>query len=214
MSERIRTRPIRGTPMNRVAMSTRHPFWVPCVACRMTGRCCRPRRGTVVESDRVVAADGDAGLMAGSGLTPPLTMTTARDRIRDQCFRPAEAGLVGLELEWHVYDRADLASGRAATDDLVELADGLGPLPERLGHHVRARRAAGAERTARRRRRRRLRRAGRRSRRGGGGAGPTRARAWWRPASTRCGRPTASSTSPATTPWRRSSTSTGRPGGA
>jgi glutamate--cysteine ligase len=66
--------------------------------------------------------------MSGSGLTPALTLASARDRIRDQCFRPGDTGLVGLELEWHVYDRGDLRRV-VPLPALMELADELGPLP-------------------------------------------------------------------------------------
>ena len=66
--------------------------------------------------------------MAGSGLAPPLTIATARDRIREQCFRPSDTGRVGLEMEWHVYDRADL-SRVVPLETLVEQTEALGPLP-------------------------------------------------------------------------------------
>jgi glutamate--cysteine ligase len=66
--------------------------------------------------------------MGASGLGPPLTIASARDRIRDQSFRPSESDRVGLECEWHVFDRAD--GGRVVPlDELATLTAALGPLP-------------------------------------------------------------------------------------
>jgi len=54
----------------------------------------------------------------------------ARDRIREQCFRPGAAEQVGLEAEWHVFDRADL--GRVVPlEQLIEITAALAPLPGR-----------------------------------------------------------------------------------
>jgi glutamate--cysteine ligase len=51
-------------------------------------------------------------------------MAVARDRIRQRCFCPGSSDLVGLELEWHVFDRTDL--GRVVPLDLlVDVAGGL-----------------------------------------------------------------------------------------
>jgi ergothioneine biosynthesis glutamate--cysteine ligase EgtA len=66
--------------------------------------------------------------MARSGPALPLTMAMARDRIRERCFRPGTAGLVGLELEWHVFDRTD-PQRIVPLDLLVEVTSGMGTLP-------------------------------------------------------------------------------------
>ena len=68
--------------------------------------------------------------MSASGRALPLTMAMARDRIRQRCFRPGPTGRVGLELEWHVFDRGD-PQRIVPLDDLVELTGRLGPLPHR-----------------------------------------------------------------------------------
>jgi glutamate--cysteine ligase len=52
----------------------------------------------------------------------------ARDRIRERCFRAGTAGLVGLEFEWHVFDRTDLQR-IVPLDLLVAVTGALGPLP-------------------------------------------------------------------------------------
>src|SRR3954454_16770821 len=74
------------------------------------------------------ASDGNAALMSASAPPLPLTMATARDRIRERCFRPGPTGRVGLEFEWHVFDRA--APERIVPLDLlVDVTPSLGPLP-------------------------------------------------------------------------------------
>jgi glutamate--cysteine ligase len=66
--------------------------------------------------------------MDATGLDPPLTIDRARDRIRDQCFRPSQADRVGLECEWHVFDRTDIRRV-VPLDHVRALAAAVGPLP-------------------------------------------------------------------------------------
>jgi glutamate--cysteine ligase len=56
------------------------------------------------------------------------TIEQARDQIREQCFSPSGTGRVGLECEWHVFDRAD--ERRVVPLEVVErvVAD-IEPLP-------------------------------------------------------------------------------------
>ena len=110
------------------------------------------------------SSDGNAGLMPASGPALPLTMATARDRIRERCFRPGAPERVGLEAEWHVFDRNDPLR-IVPLDLLLEITAGARHPAGWLHDHVRARRAARAELAAVRRCRRRLRRAGHRPRR-------------------------------------------------
>ena len=70
--------------------------------------------------------------MPASGPALPLTMAMARDRIREQCFRPGAAGRVGLEAEWHVFDRAD-AQRIVPLDSSSRSPAGLGAAAGRVG---------------------------------------------------------------------------------
>jgi glutamate--cysteine ligase len=66
--------------------------------------------------------------MSPSGPALALTMAMARDRIRQRCFSPGTDGLVGLELEWHVFDRRDL--GRIVPLELLVEVAGRLRLPQ------------------------------------------------------------------------------------
>jgi glutamate--cysteine ligase len=66
--------------------------------------------------------------MDTSGLGPSLTIASARDRIGGQSFRPSDDERVGLECEWHVFDRADVTRV-VPLEDLIALTTALGPLP-------------------------------------------------------------------------------------
>jgi glutamate--cysteine ligase len=56
------------------------------------------------------------------------TIEQARDQIREQCFSASSTGRVGLECEWHVFDRAD--ERRVVPLEAVErVVAAVGPLP-------------------------------------------------------------------------------------
>ena len=150
--------------------------------------------------------------MSASGPALPLTMAMARDRIRQRCFRPGPTGRVGLELEWHVFDRAD-PQRIVPLDDLVELTGRLGPLPHGStitfepggqlelstppadGVDAACAALAGDHDVV------------------AAALAPPRHRPRGRRCRSRAGTRIASSAIPATTPWRRSSTSTAPPAG-
>ena len=59
---------------------------------------------------------------------PPLTLTTAHERVATLALRPGPVGRVGLELEGHLVDLAAPAS-RVRWERIQAAVDGLGPLP-------------------------------------------------------------------------------------